>query len=115
MGENNKKKPKVSIIQEGINLPNVNNKYYDFNNIMQKVNILLGDSKVGKIENIGLSNLRSNDFQEPYNRETSTQTMAMYVKNPKYYFGYHDISKFSNNNQNLRFSKRFSKKQNSKV
>merc|ERR1711874_675393 len=81
----------------------------------QKVNILLGDSKVGKTENIGLSNLRSNDFQEPYNRETSTQTMDMYVKNPKYYFGYHNISKFSNNNQNLRFSKRFSKKQNSKV
>merc|ERR1711913_146331 len=57
----------------------------------------------------------------------------MFVKNPKYYFGYHEISKLSNNNQNLRFSKnhnskknvsnpkinnqnlRFSKKQNSKI
>merc|ERR1711874_493522 len=113
--ENNKKKHKVFIIQEGINLPKVDNKYYDFNNIMQKVNILLGDSKVGKTENIGLSNLRSNDFQEPYNRETSTQTMDMFVKNPKYYFGYHDISKFRNNNQNLRFSKNHNSKQNSKV
>merc|ERR1711874_633189 len=108
--ENNKKNPKVSIIQEGINLPKDDNKYYDFNNIMQKVNILLGDSKVGKTESIGLNNLRPNDFQGPYNRETPTQTMAMYVKNPKYYFGYHDISKFSNNNQNLRLSKNHNSK-----
>merc|ERR1711874_255081 len=105
--ENNKKKPKVSNTQESINLTNVNNKYYDFYNIMQKVNILLGDSKVGKTDNIGLSNLRSNDFQEPYNREKYT---AMYVKNPKHYFGYHDISNFSNNNQNLRLSKNHNSK-----
>merc|ERR1711874_789815 len=43
---------------------------------------------------------------------TPTQAMAMYVKNPKHHFGYHDISKSndcnrfnSKYNQNLRFSK----------
>merc|ERR1711913_45384 len=41
---------------------------------------------------------------------TSTQTMAMYVKNPKHYFGYHDISNSNNNNQNLRFSKNYNSK-----
>merc|ERR1711913_101023 len=46
-----------------------------------------------------------------------TQTMAMYVKNPKHHFGYHDISNSndsnrfdSKNNQNLRLSKNFNSK-----
>merc|ERR1711874_147140 len=41
---------------------------------------------------------------------TSTQTMAMYVKNPKYHFGYHDISSSNINNQNLRLSKKHNSK-----
>merc|ERR1711874_186252 len=45
-----------------------------------------------------------------FTQATSTQTMAMYVKNPKHYFGYHDISNSSKNNQNLRFSKNHNSK-----
>merc|ERR1711874_561205 len=41
---------------------------------------------------------------------SSTQTMAMYVKNPKHHFGYHDISNSNINNQNLRLSKKHNSK-----
>merc|ERR1712120_29726 len=48
--------------QSFINLPNVNNKYFDYSSILYKVNVLLGDNHVMN------SNISCN-FQRPYNRD----------------------------------------------
>merc|ERR1711874_966271 len=48
--------------QSFINLPNVNNKYFDFSNILYKVNILLGNNPV-------VNSKLSCNFQRPFNRD----------------------------------------------
>merc|ERR1711874_238795 len=48
--------------QSFINLPNVNNKYFDYSSMLYKVNVLLGDNHVMN------SNISCN-FQRPFNRD----------------------------------------------
>merc|ERR1711913_9249 len=91
---NNQKKPPKAPTSF-INIPNKNNKYYNFKDLMMKVDILLGDNRMAMYVKNPKHYFGYHDIS---------------VKNPKHYFGYHDISNSSNNNQNLRLSKNLNSK-----